>query len=861
MSQNLTTTTAIEKRPRSAHTRSSMRRSAVVAIALSLATLARADSKSDADAAAGDALRRSGRYADARKLLEATVLRDGRSHAARLALGRVYRATGEERLARAIWNTFYDDYERGGLDKKSARDLTYVALAARYLGSWEDANDTFRDAVAVDAKGPAGARANVEWAALFLEKYDAGHAEQCLQEALKVLPDDADAHALYARVKLEQGNDIAGAEHELAAALKKDPHHPGALALKAELLVDDEAYADAIRAAAEIRKRNPEDERARIVAATAKLLSDDKAGFAEERDRALAVNPHDSQFFHEVAEFLVKARRYNDANALELEAIKIDPKNFVAQAALGSNLLRLGDDAGGLVALRRAWDGDPYNVRTYNLLNLFEQVIPKDYEIVDGKPFRLRVPSREKPLLLRYARPMLTREYAELIKRYGFQPEGPLTIELFADAQHYAVRTVGLPGLDGVLGVTFGKVVTSRSPTSGSFNWGMTLWHEVAHIFALQLSRYRVPRWFTEGLSEYETARERPEWTRRTHAELHHALADGNLLSIGDLNAGFTHARDLAHIVVAYHEAAEAVSFLVRRWGFEVVPKALRLYGEGKATPTVIRAITGLDVAGFDAAFRADLASRLTAYENTFYVRSSDYADVEALEARVKAKPDDARATGLLALGLLAAHEGERAQKLVDETLKKPNAQQMREVVLAAAYLALARKDKKTAGMFFDGLVKNGGDGYDARYGLGQLAADENNVAEADTQLALAKKMDPDRAEPYVVLGKLFAKRGDEERAITELTEAARLEPMDGGAAKLLVEKLVARQRWAKVLDAGQRALFVDPYDATLHARIARALVELGRKAEARDELAAARDCEPDDKQRAEIDALAARAK
>src|SRR5206468_7164838 len=139
-------------------------------------------------------------------------------------------------------------FESGVIDKNKSRDLLYVAEAARYLGGWQDANDTFRDAVDADAHGQDGARANVEWAHLFLEKYDAGHAEQSLQEALKILPKDADAHALYARVKLEQ-NDLPGSEREVAAALASDPKNVGALDARAERQVGDEAFDDAVATA------------------------------------------------------------------------------------------------------------------------------------------------------------------------------------------------------------------------------------------------------------------------------------------------------------------------------------------------------------------------------------------------------------------------------------------------------------------------------------------------------------------------------------------------------------------------------------------------------------------------------------
>ena len=87
-----------------------------------------------------------------------------------------------------------------------------------------------------------------------------------------------------------------------------------------------------------------------------------------------------------------------------------------------------------------------------------------------------------------------------------------------------AIRTVGLPDI-GALGVCFGQVITAMSPATGDINWGMVLWHELGHVFAIQLSNSRVPRWFTEGLSEYETLIARPEWRRENDADLYGAVA------------------------------------------------------------------------------------------------------------------------------------------------------------------------------------------------------------------------------------------------------------------------------------------------------------------------------------------------
>jgi cellulose synthase operon protein C len=803
-----------------------------------------------------EALIERGRYAEARPLLEAQ--KDLKS---RYLLGKLYTLTGERELAKKIWNGFFDDYESGGIDKTSAKQLMYVALAAQGLRSWKDANDTFRDAVEADPKGKDGARANIAWAALFLEKYDAGHAEVSLDEALKILPDDVEAHTLMARVRLEQGYDLLKFEKSLAAALKKNPKYLDALALRAEVQVNDQRYEDALKTVAQILAMNPEHARARTIAAAAHLLREDEAKYKAERERVLKTNKLCSEFFHGVAEFLVREHRYLEANQLEEEAILIDPKDWVAHAALGSNLLRLGEDKLGLEALRRAWKGDRYNVRTYNLLSLFEDVIPKQYEVIEGLPFRYRVPKKEREILARYVTPMIKREYEELVKRYGFAPKGPLIMELFSDPSHYAVRTVGLPGLEA-LGVTFGQVITAMSPSLAKFNWGMALWHEVAHVFSIQLSRSRVPRWFTEGLAEWETARHRPDWSRHTHAELYRGLADNKLLSVAELDTGFTHARNVSHMVVTYHQSAEAVAFLIKKFGFDKAVAALKLFAQGKNTAQALPIATGVSIKQFDDLFKADLRARLKAYEGQFYVRSVEYSDVESLREQLKSNPNDPRAKGLMALALVKGRAANDAQKLIDqsEQLMKANTTMYREIALASAELAMQRKDYSVAKLGFDFLIESKGDGYDARMGLGRIAAAANNVPEAEKQYTLAKKFDPERNEAWAELGKLLMKTREED-GLKELEQAALLDCMDASIPPVLIDKHTKKARWAKVVELAPLALYVAPFDPKVHLNYARALIETGKKAEAREELAAAKSCELDEELQKELDALTARAK
>jgi hypothetical protein len=99
---------------------------------------------------------------------------------------------------------------------------------------------------------------------------------------------------------------------------------------------------------------------------------------------------------------------------------------------------------------------------------------------------------------------MLGEAWGAMKVHYMFAPTTPVQVELYANREQFSVRTSGLPNI-GIEGVCFGHVVAAMSPKSEPFNWGNVLWHELGHVFAIQLSKNHVPRWFTEGLSEYET--------------------------------------------------------------------------------------------------------------------------------------------------------------------------------------------------------------------------------------------------------------------------------------------------------------------------------------------------------------------
>ena len=582
----------------------------IAVLVVSLVFAAPADAARGKDAVAqAKAELATGKYEQAQKRLEKRIRARRGDLEARVWLARAYRMTGKESLARQILETFYDDWSAGEIDRDDPRALMYVGMAMQLLGNFEDANETLRDAVAAN---PRLHEANIAWGNMFLEKYAAGHAQQSFEEVLSADPDNADALVGMARVVLEQRYDVVKAAEYVDKALAASPGHAKALLVRAGLEVDDREFERAKKTLQAILKANPRHLDALSTRAAIAWLEDDAKELAATEKKVLTIHPKYAPFYHQVAEYAVKAHRYEEAIALENKALALDPDYYLAAAAVGMNHLRLGQEEKGLEKMNAAFEHDPYNVRAYNILNLFEKVIPKGYEFITGKHVRLRVRTHEKPVLARYVPRFLDEAYAGMQRRYGFTP-GQVTLELFDNPDHYGVRTVGLPNL-GALGICFGNVITSLSPSGGNLNWGMVLWHELAHSFALGLSKHRVPRWFTEGLSEYETVMQRPEWRRENDHDVYKVLAAGNLPSVTELDRRFTRAKDMEEMVVAYHLSSLAVEFMATRWGFPSIVRALKMYGDRKDTPEVMKQVTGLDVAAFDSAFREWLGKRLAHY-------------------------------------------------------------------------------------------------------------------------------------------------------------------------------------------------------------------------------------------------------
>jgi len=775
------------------------------------------------------------------------VEREDEARRARLVLGELLIRAGKRGEARAPLMTIIEDYNNDEITANDPEGLSMVGRAAHLLRSPRDANDAFNQAEKV------GGKSRVEtllWRAdLFLDKYDPGHAGQVLKEALKLAPKDPRVRVTAARVKLESAMDFGGADSEITQALEVNPNLAEAYVVRAGLELRDLEIEAADAAADRGLKVNPTHLELLAMKAAIRFLADDAPGFEAAKKKVFALNPEYSELYRIVAEFAEWEHRYDDIVRMMKDAVQVDRSDAKAYATLGLNLIRSGDEKSGIEALEQAWDKDRFNVRVFNTLNLYEKDIANSYLTLQGQRFTLRYHKEEKAILERYVPRMLEEAWGSMVQRYGFTPKTPVSIEMYADSEHFSVRTSGLPNV-GIQGVCFGQTLAAMSPAAAEFNWGNVLWHELAHVFAIQYSKNHVPRWYTEGLSEYETIIRRPEWQREEEPALYAALKAGRIPEVDGFNRAFTHVDDVSDVTMAYFAASQILVFMVQEFGFPKVVGMLPRWGAGERTPAVVQNALGVSSTELDRRFRAWLKPRLVRYEKQ-YVPDLHAPPLDDARKAVKAAPKDAKKLVQLALALFQDGQEQEAEAMLAEALrldpKQPDANYIK------LRMAFGQKKLNDAARIIDKMIADGNDGYALRIKAADLSEARKDLAKMKAHLEAAHRLDPSQAEPLQALYDLAHKQKDTAGELSALRRLSLVDQHDRRVWRRLQRLLTDKGLWEEARKVGESALYIDVANAETHRLYARALARTGRHLSAIYELNSALICRPKPAEAAEI--------
>ncbi len=795
-----------------------------------LALAAGADAQACALAQAR-ALRVSGEVTAALDVLRALPSQDATPET-RLLSGELLLELGRRKEAEPFLLSLIEDYNNDRVPESDGPGLMRVGRAAHLLRSPKDANEAFDQAEKAE---PGSVRTLLYRAELYLEKYDPGHAEEVLTEALQIAPHHPEANMLLAEVRLAQAFDFDEAERLARVALAQNPKLTHAYFVLAGIAVRDQDLVTADRYVSEGLRGNPRALPLLSMRAVVRFLAEDPRGFEQQKAAILALNPEYTRLYSIVGEFADWEHRYDEIVVLMKEAVALDAKDARAEGELGFNLIRSGDDADGVAALGRSFRMDPYNVRVFNTLEMYEQVIAKDYVTVSHPRFAIRYKASERDLLERYVPDLLGRAFDTMQKSYGFTPQTPVGVELYAERENFGIRTGGLPQI-AIQGVCFGKTLASMSPANESFNLGMTLWHELSHVFHIQMSKARVPRWFTEGLAEYETIIARPEWVRENDQELFEAMRNDRLPTLGNMSRAFTRAEELEDVGTAYYASSQILVMLADHYGHDKLAEMLRQWGAGRTSDQVMSSVLGKQAADLDREFR-QFADKKLARFNQQFMPMQRKGRAERLAKEAKAAPKDVRKQLRYALSLLRDGETERADKLLAEAeALEPNNADTR---FLRAELNQREHPEKSI-ITLNKMVEAKQDGYAVRLLLGKLLAAAGDDPSARTALEKAASFDPSSATPQYLLAEMAHTRADDDAELAALRRLGELEQHENKVYRRLLGLLVAKKGWDEAVKVGEVAIYADMEGFTTHRLFGEALAQTGNKERAVFELESA---------------------
>jgi len=391
----------------------------------------------------------------------------------------------------------------------------------------------------------------------------------------------------------------------------------------------------------------------------------------------------------------------------------------------------------------------------------------------------------EVDALAPYVGTLAEEAYASMARRYGVTAP-PIRVEVFRRHADFSVRTMGLVGL-GALGVSFGPVVAMDSPSArprGEFNWGSTLWHEIAHSFHMAASGHRVPRWFTEGLAVYEERMARPGWGDDPSPAFLSAYKEGRLLPVSRLNDGFVRPAYPEQVGFSYVQASLVCERLVEQHGFDVLVRMLHAYGRGRTTAQVFREVLGVGLEAFDRVFTDWMDRRFGTQLAALGSHGGDRAAAPRSPGDVvtlaRNNPGDFRAQ--LLAGQRLVRDGraadavpflERAKALVPEYAEADGPYRL------LAQVARERGDLRRAEAELAAMTTRNERSYDAHAELAEVRLALGDSAGALRALDALMYVDPSEPEAHARLAELAEARGETAMAVREWRVLVALDPAD----------------------------------------------------------------------------------
>ncbi len=191
--------------------------------------------------------------------------------------------------------------------------------------------------------------------------------------------------------------------------------------------------------------------------------------------------------------------------------------------------------------------------------------------------------------------------YQPVTQGLGYTPEGK-TIIIINRSRSELNRNFGWSGDQSAMGVYWGGVIQVLSPhvwlkdtTADSFIRSGPMVHEFTHLVLDHLTRGNYPRWFTEGLAQYEEYQINGyEWQTANNS------LQGQLYPMSQLDKSFD---SLPNQALAYRESLAAVRYIAEVHGEDKLRQVISLLTAGRSMADAIATSLGMDYDSFNVAW------------------------------------------------------------------------------------------------------------------------------------------------------------------------------------------------------------------------------------------------------------------
>lgn len=693
---------------------------------------------------------------------------------------------------------------------------------------------------AIDRLDPA---IRVREAELLSERHVKDAAITAIGETLGLSPRASRAWRLAGELALEQF-DFEGAARAIAALRRIAPTHPYAAFLEARsaLMQDDPEKARAALAPVLALEPLPPEALAwRAACDAARYDFDAMRRTLAEFDRRA---PGSALALVTAGKQLVFDRQYEEARATLEAAAAREPAWALPRAELGLLSMQDGRETRAVEDLRMAVALDPNDERTTFTLALAEELA--GWERIETKHFVIRHPkattnekeagaqksdsklganaNADAALVARLLAGVLDIMHDEVCARLGHEPAQKTLIDVMPDHRSFGVRITGLPRIH-TIAVCTGPTIAIEIPKEGPqkkhlglFDPLAVLRHEYTHTVTLSMTKNRIPHWLTEAVAV--TLEETPR-TFDTCQLLASATNRGTLFDLDGINWAFVRPEKPTDRPQAYAQGRWMVEYMEKRFGWDAIRKLLFSYADGIREDEAMRGAFGISREEFHREFLVWAASEVHAWGLS---------------------PEPSMRT--LALELASADEAQRAAVAAAETARLTK-------VATAWSEAIGRPGSKRFNLksgdwpsapmpavtFDDATIARLREAYPDQPDLVEIALrrarDGNDEAVTRALLERYAALRPVDPLPHRVWAKLagtetLVDRGDD-AAFGHLRELDLRADKDNVYALAMARNRRAAGELAAASEAAERAVRMNPFDATVRELAAAIAVEAGR--------------------------------